>query len=154
MLIECPARLVGSTLQSLRRVGLTRRESVVLWLGHRDPKQITVNVVYRPIQTSTSDMFHIPAEGMKTLHNKLRRNRCMVAAQIHSHPGRAFHSKTDDRWAIIRHEGALSIVLPDYALRTRVTTFIEHAMVYRFTHDGIWTHIQQDELEQSCLRIS
>jgi len=36
----------------------------------------------------------------------------MVAAQVHSHPDEAFHSKGDDEWAIVRHEGALSIVVP------------------------------------------
>ena len=41
------------------------------------------------------------------------------AARIHSHPGFAFHSGTDDRNPGLRFEGALSIVVPFYGLGLR-----------------------------------
>jgi hypothetical protein len=41
------------------------------------------------------------------------------AARIHSHPGFAFHSATDDRNPGLRYEGALSIVVPYYGLGLR-----------------------------------
>jgi len=41
------------------------------------------------------------------------------AARIHSHPGYAFHSATDDRNPALRYEGALSIVVPYYGLGLR-----------------------------------
>jgi hypothetical protein len=41
------------------------------------------------------------------------------AARIHSHPGHAFHSATDDRNPGLRYEGALSIVVPFYGLGLR-----------------------------------
>lgn len=40
-------------------------------------------------------------------------------ARVHSHPGCAFHSKTDDRNPAVRYEGALSIVVPYYGLGLR-----------------------------------
>lgn len=40
-------------------------------------------------------------------------------ARVHSHPGPAFHSATDDRNPALRHEGALSIVVPWFGLGLR-----------------------------------
>lgn len=41
------------------------------------------------------------------------------AARIHSHPGLAFHSPTDDANPAITHDGALSIVVPYFGLGLR-----------------------------------
>lgn len=40
-------------------------------------------------------------------------------ARIHSHPGEAFHSRTDDRNPVITFDGALSIVVPYFGLGLR-----------------------------------
>lgn len=40
-------------------------------------------------------------------------------ARIHSHPGLAFHSPTDDANPALTHEGALSIVVPFFGLGLR-----------------------------------
>jgi hypothetical protein len=39
----------------------------------------------------------------------------ILAAQIHAHPGQAYHSGADDQLALVRLPGALSIVVPDFA---------------------------------------
>lgn len=41
-------------------------------------------------------------------------------ARIHSHPGEAFHSRTDDANPALTHEGAFSIVVPYFGLGLRV----------------------------------
>ena len=40
-------------------------------------------------------------------------------ARIHSHPGEAFHSSTDDRNPVITFQGAISIVVPFFGLGLR-----------------------------------
>ena len=60
--------------------------------------------MYRPQQRAAADMFHIPPDSMAALRANLRRNRVMVAAQVHWHPREAFHSLADDHWTIVRHE--------------------------------------------------
>lgn len=40
-------------------------------------------------------------------------------ARIHSHPGLAFHSKTDDANPALTHQGAISIVVPFFGLGLR-----------------------------------
>ena len=56
-------------------------------------------------------------------------------AQVHSHPGEAFHSPADDRWAIPRQVGALSIVLPFFAAGISEETFFEQAAVFTLSNN-------------------
>lgn len=39
--------------------------------------------------------------------------------RVHSHPGEAFHSRTDDRNPALTHGGALSVVIPYFGLGLR-----------------------------------
>ncbi|MCQ3942700.1 MAG: hypothetical protein DPW22_05725 [Alphaproteobacteria bacterium] len=77
----------------------------------------------------------------------------MVAAQVHSHPRQAFHSLADDRWAIIRHEGALSLVLPYFAARTTPFNFGDEVKVYRFSDMAEWIEVPRPEVEAQCLQV-
>lgn len=124
----------------------------MLWLGRRDGDRVRVLFAYRPLQTAKADMFHINGAGMTALHQELRRQRVMVAAQVHSHPMDAFHSKADDEWAIVRHEGALSLVVPNFASTTTRATFLSHAKVYRYSDAARWLEVPSATL-QSCLQI-
>jgi hypothetical protein len=57
-------------------------------------------------------------------------------ARIHSHPGPAFHSETDDDNPVLTHEGALSIVVPWFGLGLR--RGLSACAVYEH-HNGTWT---------------
>ena len=59
-------------------------------------------------------------------------------ARIHSHPGEAFHSDTDDRNPVTTFDGALSIVVPYFGLDQRHG--LEACAVYRRTH-GEWREL-------------
>ena len=154
MLVRCPSALVQTTLIQLREAGQAGCECAVLWLGRRDGGSVRIENAYRPLQTAKADMFHIPPPGMTALHAELRRHRYMVAAQVHSHPRQAFHSKADDQWAIVRHEEALSLVVPNFAIGTTVATFLDDTKVYRFSAATQWVEVLKPELDRSCLRIT
>lgn len=154
MLLTCPISVVATTLTHLRASGARECECVVLWLGCRtNDSHIVVEHAYRPLHRARADVFHIPPEGMAALHAELRRGRLMVAAQVHSHPLEAFHSIADDRWAVIRHEGALSIVVPNFAAHTRAENFLEQTKVFRFSNAAEWLEVPRAEVERSCLCI-
>lgn len=143
---------IERTLAVLQEGGRAGTECVALWLGHVADTCLTVQDVYRPIHEAKSDMFWITEAGMDELKARLRRTRTMVAAQVHTHPARAFHSDEDDRWAIVRHEGALSIVLPWFALKTSALTFASDAKVYRLDAANRWCEIQRHAIgEHLCL---
>lgn len=153
MLLTCPKTVVETTLQHLREAGTLRRECVMLWLGRREGDQVRVLGAYRPLQTAKADRFHINGAGMAALHQELRRQRVMVAAQVHSHPMEAFHSKADDEWAIVRHEGALSAVVPYFASATTHTNFRSNAKIYRFSSTARWLEVPSEQLH-TCLQIT
>lgn len=153
MLVTCAADLIDTTLSQLREAGERNCECVTLWLGRRAGEFTRVEAVYRPTQTARSDMFHIPPAGMTALYAVLRQRRLMVAAQVHSHPHEAFHSKADDEWAIVRHEGALSLVVPNFARETTVSRFLNVTKVFQFSANAQWTEVPQAEVTRSWLQI-
>jgi proteasome lid subunit RPN8/RPN11 len=154
MRLLCHSSIVDTTLGYLRDAGNTERECVVLWLGRRESSEIHVTRAYRPLQTARADMFVIPREGIAAMHSELRRERLMVAAQVHSHPLQAFHSKADDRWAIVRHEGALSLVVPYFASGTSLRNFLDETKVFRFSPNAQWIEVPRSEVHLSWLQIT
>jgi len=60
----------------------------------------------------------VTAKGKLELTAAIR-DGSIYHARIHSHPGDAFHSRTDDRNPILTYEGALSIVVPFFGLGLR-----------------------------------
>ncbi|HMO79576.1 MAG TPA: hypothetical protein PKD24_02175 [Pyrinomonadaceae bacterium] len=135
---------ITETLEHLQKDGRRGVEGVVLWLAGSDSDQIRINQVYRPEQHASWGNFRIPRSSMMGLLRHLRATGSSIAAQVHSHPEEAFHSPIDDEWAIIRHTGALSLVLPDYALRTSLDTFIAHTAVYELSAVNKWEEVAPD----------
>jgi len=127
--IEISAEIVRETVDLLR--ASPTKERVVLWLGQREGGLVRVHEVHLPIQETEADYFRIPPDGMSALFAYLRPRRWMIAAQVHTHPGTAFHSEADDRWAIVRHEGSLSLVVPWFCQSTTEATFVRDALVYQ-----------------------
>lgn len=64
-------------------------------------------------------------------------------ARIHSHPGRAFHSRTDDLNPGLTAEGALSIVVPNFGAGLR--TGLASCAVFR-RQRGRWILLSADEV--------
>jgi proteasome lid subunit RPN8/RPN11 len=143
--IQISNELIDQTLDELQRGGGKGHERVVLWLGI--PGAIVkVTELFVPQQTTASDYFHISREGMAQLMRHLREGDLMIAAQVHSHPEEAFHSKADDYWAIIRHVGALSFVLPHFALETRADSFLADAVLFELNEHNQWIEVLKSDL--------
>ena len=154
MLVTCSSTVLATTLTHLREAGTRRCECIVLWLGRPAEGVIRVEEAYVPPHEAREDMFHIPRASMTSLHAHLRKHRLMVAAQVHSHPREAFHSLADDRWAIIRHEGALSLVVPYFAASTTPLNFGDKVKVYCFSDTAEWVEVPRAEVEARCLQLS
>jgi hypothetical protein len=141
--VVVPKRVVASTLRSIRWAGRCHKERVVLWLGRRGATAIDVVRAHVPKQIAGRDLFRIPTAAMRTLMNVLRSDNLMVAAQVHSHPLEAFHSEADDRWAIVRHVDALSLVLPHFGRHVTASSFLRDAATFRLTAENIWEQVER-----------
>lgn len=140
--IVCPPAIVADTIARMRAGGRQRSERVVLWLGRASaPPPACVVEVYEPNQVAAIDYFRLPPASMRALMAHLRIRRLKILAQLHTHPGRAYHSEVDDEWAIVRHVGALSLVLPYFAASTTVDNFLEQAMTYELSAANEWLHV-------------
>jgi proteasome lid subunit RPN8/RPN11 len=142
--LEISAETICETIRLLRAAG--RRECVLLWLGQREDGVQRIIDVFKPTQESYIDYFEIPRAGMVELMDRLRSKSLYVASQVHTHPGAAFHSPTDDRWAIVRHVGALSVVIPRFARTTTPANFLQQAAVYQLNPANRWIAIPDDNL--------
>jgi|SRR5580658_5028733 hypothetical protein len=147
MLVRCSAQILDDTISALRARGALGIECVVLWLGKRSgDAEIRIAETYIPDQIAARDYFEIPAPAMRDLMRHLRGTRQILACQVHSHPFNAFHSTADDEWAIVRHEGALSIVVPRFASEVRASTFSRDAAFFRLDQGDVWRSLSQAEL--------
>ena len=147
--LNCSNRLIEQTLTFLKKSGLAGNEGIVLWLAQRTEGDDTIVVeVLEPPHRAAKDFFHISAEGMATVMRHLRETRTRLVAQVHSHPHRAFHSEADDTWAIARHEGALSLVVPNFAQTTSANTFLTDVAIFRLAPDDQWNQVAAREYDQ------
>jgi proteasome lid subunit RPN8/RPN11 len=110
--------VVHETLQSLRRFGARRLECLVLWLGKVDGERASVVRALTPEQESISSEdgvgYFVSGQTLFLLNRALSETGLRLVAQVHSHPTEAYHSSTDDRYAIVTADGGLSLVVPDF----------------------------------------
>lgn len=135
----CSSAIIAETLEILREGGRRQEERVALWLARASAKYpADVVEVYEPDQVAEVDYFNLPTESMRALMSHLTATRRRIVAQIHTHPGRAYHSEADATWAIVRHVGALSLVLPTFAASTTLRNFLQQAKIYELSSAGEW----------------
>jgi len=149
--VKISSENIQKSIDLLQEAG--EQECVLLWLGRREGDMQTIVDVYQPEQIGTIDYFEIPRSGMAGLMTRLRTHGLYVVSQVHTHPQDAFHSATDDRWAIVRHVGALSIVLPRFAVSTTLENFLEQAAVFELDESNSWNQVAS-ELVPAKLRIA
>ena len=70
-------------------------------------------------------------------------------ARIHSHPGAAFHSATDDGNPVITAEGSWSIVVPYFGLGLRRGV---ESCAFFIRHGGSWRQVASEEVAR-CIRV-
>lgn len=147
MALSIPRTILLETLDRLKAGGAVGQERMVAWLGRNTASaDAQVRQAYEPIQICKKDRFIIPPEGMSALMAKLGETRSGVVAQIHTHPGRAFHSEADAAWAIVRHLGAYSLVLPQFAATTNADSFLDQVKTYQLISEGNWHLISNDHV--------
>ena len=110
------AEAIRETEEVIRSAGLDGYELFVVWSGTRDGDTFLVAEVHVPRQVSYKLdgglCVRVDGPELHRLNVWLYEARQVVGVQIHSHPGDAYHSETDDAYPIATLDGSLSIVLP------------------------------------------
>ena len=144
MSLRINSALITESIDNLKTAPTT--EKVLLWLGRKSGDSYVVDEVFTPMQVADEDYFRIPEEGMDDLMNKLRATRKIIVAQIHTHPKEAFHSFADDKWAIIRHQGAYSLVLPYFCSITNSGNFLDTVATFVLDEFNSWGEVDNSNI--------
>lgn len=111
--------IVGSTLEVLRAFGRSGLEGLVLWVGSLDGRAATIEEAVvpdqHPLRSEDGVGYFVGPDALFDLNVMLSSAGQRLLAQVHSHPGAAYHSAADDAYAIVTTEGGLSLVVPDFA---------------------------------------
>jgi len=148
--VLCLENVVSETIGHMQEAGAVHCECLVLWLARRLDDCINVVMAHRPEQHAWRDRFIVDAAEMVSLKALLRKDRLMIAAQVHSHPKKAFHSFADDEGAFIRHQGALSFVIPDFARNSSVATFLAEAALFELQEGNRWVLVPFEGVKARC----
>jgi len=137
-----PLAVTTKTQEFLRTVGRGGNEGLVLWCGsaNGDIFQVTNILIprQRAVRTTEGVCAIVDADELHRINVQLYESGLRIIAQIHSHPTHAFHSDTDDEYAIANTVGALSLVVPDFAARDFA---LDDCAIYRLAASGSWAEL-------------
>src|SRR5438309_1630872 len=88
-----------------------------------------------PLHTAGPGGYEIDSNWLGKFAARQATEGLIVRAQMHTHPGAAFHSSIDDRWPIVGTPGFISIVVPRFG---REPIAIEDWYVCELQGDGRW----------------
>jgi hypothetical protein len=146
--VALPRSILDGTNEALRRFGDTANEGLVLWLGKIVGDTAFVRDYIVPpqdaIQGEGGVGYFVNGQTLLELNRHMSTLQLRMIAQIHSHPGRAYHSSMDDRYAIVTAEGGLSIVVPNFA---RGPADLSKWTVYRLRNSR-WVALRWGEVEK------
>lgn len=136
-----PRRMIDETFSIFRSCGAGERECKLYWLSYwADPDQL-IEVVH-PLHDASRYGLTIHDEWISEFWNELVEKGLGVRVQVHTHPGEAFHSATDDAYPLIHDAGFLSLVIPNFALDA---VGFEGAYLAEIQPDGSWLEVSADE---------
>lgn len=119
--VNVPRRVVERVQVHLRERGALGVEGVALWAGTRNGSVFDVREGVIPAQTAyrtdTGLLYWVDSDELHRVNLWLHEHALTLVAQVHSHPGAAYHSDTDDAYPIVTKLGSLSVVVPDFARR-------------------------------------
>jgi proteasome lid subunit RPN8/RPN11 len=126
--------LLREALAILHECGAEKNECVA-WLAGPRERPFVLDEVVHPPHSATPVSYQIEDAWLTHFALELTRSGREVRAQIHTHPGPAYHSPTDDAFPAVQVAGFISIVVPYFA-----RTGFDPASFYvaELTENGSW----------------
>lgn len=144
--VRVPRNCANAVHTHMRKVGRDGFEGLGLWAGRQSGDVFTVEEAVIPaqkhIRTEDGVCVITEAQELHRLNVWLYRKKLSLIAQIHSHPGRAYHSSTDDQYAVATTVGCFSLVMPDFATGPFA---IDRLASYRLDASGAWRGISTSQ---------
>lgn len=136
---------IVETSSVLRAHGALGQEQLVFWVGPLGAqKEALVSRCVHPAQVSTAGSVDVDELANARLQLELVERGEFLWAQVHSHPGSAFHSGRDDRFPATHKPGYVSIVVPDFG-HCDILTF-DGCRVFEYVGGGQWHEWEREEI--------
>lgn len=115
-LLVVPNRIRSESEGFLRMCGASGCECVVLWAVSRGPDVSANRVarVFHPEHGASRYLYEVNTAELFQIGEILLSERLKLVAQVHTHPGSAFHSGRDDAGPAIHSPGFVSLVVPNF----------------------------------------
>jgi hypothetical protein len=104
--------------------------------GHHVPEQTAH-------KTDEGLLVTVDGDALFQLNRDLYKRGEVLCGQVHSHPTDAYHSDTDDHFALVTLLGALSVVVPDFVVGGRKA--MDRWAWYRLIGAGKWAELTRDD---------
>src|SRR5438105_1926108 len=114
MVFLVPKRVLKLTFDHFRKCGRGWRECQTLWTSSWNTVEEITDVVH-PKHRAHVGGFEVQSDWLTSFWLELAERNEGVRVQVHTHPGEAFHSATDDSYPIVHSPGFLSLVIPRFA---------------------------------------
>lgn len=137
-----PLKLIQRTLSFLKENGMEGNESHCLWVGKSKNSSFKINEIIFPKQIISPYSFHVSETELDKINRELHNKNLELIAQVHSHPIRAFHSYTDNKFPVMTTVGGFSLVFPYYGHVSG--TDLKECAIYRLKRKG-WIKLNETE---------
>lgn len=113
-----PRHVVSETQNAFRR---GQHEVFVIWTANREEKESAdisrcIVPAQKPGVSAQGVWVHIEGQELQRIQLENFRKKERSIVQLHTHPGADVRmSLLDRQWEVVRHVGALSIIVPHYA---------------------------------------
>jgi hypothetical protein len=138
VIYRLPHSVLDQTFATFRTCGRGQHECQVLWTSSWQSCE-SISKVYHPAHRAHMGGFDVDSAWLTKFWLELAAAGDGARVQIHTHPGEAFHSSTDDEYPMIHTPGFLSLVIPNFGLG-RVG--FEDAYLAEIMPDGRWRGVE------------
>lgn len=132
-----PRRMIDETFATFRSCGAGKRECQLYWASSWDEPLALTHLIH-PKHKSSAYALSLDDDWITKFWLNLADERLGVRVQVHTHPGEAFHSRTDDAFPLIHEAGFLSLVIPDFAFGS---VGFDRAYLTEIQSDGSWKEV-------------
>ena len=145
---EFSRKAIEEAYQFMQEVGERKFESVALFAGTVDGNIARITTAIIPQQSTMKTqyglMYKVEGTELHRINKFLYQSKLLQIAQIHTHPTEAYHSETDDEYAIVSAIGGLSMVVPNFG-----KSLINHHQwaYYRLSRTGTWVELTEIEIK-------
>jgi hypothetical protein len=112
-----------------------------------------VTTVILPYTRNTGGGCELPVDVTLKCIEKMNAAGQIVLAQVHTHPGQAWHSETDNEWAFTDCPGLFSIVVPCFGRYGLRRIFNDGVAIYERLISGEWYRLPPCEIQKRFILI-